>query len=89
MVFFQFLLGLGAGLTLPYTVHPNVYGLFMVCFWRPHVKFQLEQERRNKNNAIPIESIEAYIKDVFKSSLFFCIGIGPVLYKTYYLKREI
>ena len=89
MVFFQFLLGLGAGITIPSMVHQNVYGLLQICFWRPHIKFQLENERRSKDKAIPIESIEAYIKDVCKSSLFFCLSIGPVLYKTYYLEREM
>ena len=39
--------------------------------------------------AIPVESLDNYLKDIGKSFLFFWLIIGPTLYKTYYLKENM
>jgi len=49
----------------------------------------MEAEKRNKNLAVRTDQLDAYLKDIFKSALFFFIVIGPVLYKTYIKKEEI
>ena len=47
----------------------------------------MEKERRDPSLAISVTSLDNYLIDVGKSTLFFFFLIGPVIYKTYYLKE--
>lgn len=67
----------------------NVYLLIATSFLRPHLKYRMEAEKRNKNLAIRTDELDAYLKDIFKSAIFFFIVIGPVVYKTYIKNEEI
>ena len=83
MVFYRLASGLLAGLTIPVVCNENVYLVIATSFLRPHLKYRMDSEKRNKNLAVRTDELDAYLKDVFKSALFFFIVIGPVLYKVY------
>ena len=87
MVFGIFFLGVGCGITLPFVTHNNVSKLMSVCFLHPHLKYSMEKERRDPTLAINVVKLDHYILDVFKSTLLFMLMIGPIAYKTYYLKE--
>ena len=89
MVFYRLASGLLAGLTFPMICNENVYLVIATSFLRPHLKYRMEAEKRSKNLAVRTDELDAYLKDIFKSALFFFIVIGPVLYKTYIKKEEI
>ena len=86
MVFGLFFLGIGCGVTLPFVVHKNLSTAMSICFLQPHLKYQLEKEKLNPNVAVDVGRVDDYILDVGKSALLFFVLIGPVMYKTYYLK---
>ena len=83
------MLGLTAGITIPFMVHDNVYFAIATCFLSPHLKYARETSKRNVTKAIPVEHLDYYFKDIGKSFLLFLIIIGPTLYRTYYLKENI
>jgi hypothetical protein len=83
MVFYRLASGLLAGLTIPVVCNENVYLVIATSFLRPHLKYRMDAEKRNKNLAVRTDELDAYLKDIFKSALFFLIVIGPVLYKVY------
>lgn len=83
MVFYRLASGLAAGLTIPMVCNENVYLVIATSFLRPHLKYRMDAEKRNKNLAVRTDELDAYLKDIFKSGIFFFIVIGPVLYKTY------
>ena len=82
--FGKVLAGLTCGVTIPFIVHDNVYYAIATSFLSPHLKYHYERTHRNKDLAIPVESLDSYLKDIGKSFLFFWLIIGPTLYKTYY-----
>lgn len=41
----------------------------------------------DKNRAVSVDMLNAYIKDVVGSFLLFFVVIGPSFYKAYYLDR--
>ena len=89
MGFGMFFLGIGCGVTLPFVVHKNLSKAMAVCFLQPNMKYRIEKERRDPNLAIDTARVDAYILDVGKSTLLFFILLGPVLYRTYYLKEGL
>ena len=89
MVFAKFFVGLGAGMTIPFMVHDNVYYAIASCFFSPHLKFREQQRKIHANYAYDIKHLDNYFKDIAKSFLFFWLIIGPTLYITYYKKENI
>ena len=87
MGFGLFFLGIGCGVTLPFATHKNVSKLMSVCFLQPHMKYRMEKEMRDPSLAINVGKLDDYILDVGKSTLLFFLLLGPVMYKTYYLKE--
>ena len=85
--FGRVLFGLTCGITIPFVVHDNIYYAIATCFLTPHLKYHTEKTKRHHTMAIPVESLDTYVKDVGKSFLFFWFIIGPTLYKTY-IKKE-
>lgn len=89
MVFFKFAAGLAFGVALPMCCHENIYLVIATSFLKPHLKYRIEAAKRHKDHAISTQELDSYFKDIFKSFIFFWVVIGPVLYKTYYLKEEL
>jgi hypothetical protein len=89
MVVYRLAAGLVAGLTIPLVCHENVYLVIATSFLRPHLKYRMDAEKRNKNLAIRTDELDGYLKDIFKSALFFFVIIGPVVYKTYVKGEDI
>ena len=87
--FGRILLGFGCGITIPYIAHENVYYCIATCFYVPHLKYHKEKQLRHKDAAIPVEALDAYMKDVFGSFFLFFLIIGPTLYKTYVKNEDI
>ena len=81
--------GLGLGMTIPFMVNHDVYYAIATCFLSPHLNYWKEHYKKHQDKAISVESLDAYIKDVGKSFIFFWLIIGPTCYKTYYLKESI
>ena len=87
--FGRLFLGFGCGIMIPHVANHGTYYAISSCFLAPHLKFWRENKERHHDKAIPIESLDAYFIDIGKSLLFFLIIIGPTLYSTYYLKRDL
>ena len=81
--------GFAAGMTIPFVVHDNIYYAIATCFLAPHVKAHKIRSDRHKDLAIPVETLDYYIKDIGKSFIFFFMILGPTLYKTYVMKQDI
>ena len=82
-------LGLTCGVTLPFVVHEDVYYAIAVSFLSPHLKYWKNASQRDKQKALPVEALDAYMIDVTKSFLMFWIIIGPAIYQSYYRKANI
>ena len=52
MVFNRLASGFIAGLTFPMICNENVYLVIATSFLRPHLKYRMEAEKRNKNLAV-------------------------------------
>ena len=89
MVFNRIFGGFVFGMAVPMLVHENVYLTIATCFLRPHLKFRMENEKRNKDLAIPTAALDDYLIDMGKSFFLFFLLIGPVAYKTYIKKENI
>lgn len=84
MVFYRLGAGFLFGLTLPFMVKDLVYMTISNAFLRPHLKYQLEKERLDKNRAVSTTMLDNYIKDVVSSFFIFWLAIGPVVYESYF-----
>jgi hypothetical protein len=89
MVFLKFFGGMACGLAIPMVSHENVYMTIATCFLRPHLKFRMEQSTRHRDIALSTQALDAYLIDVGKSFALFWLTIGPVIFKTYYLKEDL
>ena len=89
MGFGRLVLGFTTGIALPYMVHDNLYYAIATCFYLPHLTFAKKKAKLAKQQAIPLELLDSYLKDVGKSFLLFWLLLGPTLYKTYYTKENI
>ena len=49
----------------------------------------MEQSQRHKDLAIRTDHLDAYLKDVFKSGLFFFLAAPFIFYRVYWLKEDI
>ena len=89
MGFGVFLFGVSCGLSLPFMVHKNISTAMSVCFLHPHMKYRKEKEGRDAKLALSTQQLDNYLLDVGRSTLMFFVMIGPLMYRTYYLKEEI
>jgi len=89
MVFFKFAAGLAFGVALPMYCHENLYLVIATSFLRPHLKYRIEAAKRTRDQATSTQELDSYFRDIFKSFALFWLVIGPVIYKTYYLKEEL
>lgn len=83
MVFNRLMAGFLAGITIPIVCHEQIYMVIATSFLRPHLKYRMDAEKRNKNLAVRTDELDSYLKDIFKSGVFFFLVIGPVLYQIY------
>lgn len=70
-------------------VDHTVYMTIANSFLRPHLKYRIEKEKLQKDRAIPVSMLDAYIKDMVGSFLLFWVVIGPVVYQTYFKKQPV
>ena len=89
MVFNRLVAGFGFGILFPMFCDRNVYLLIATSFLRPHLKFRMEQSKRHKDIAIRTDQLDSYLKDVFKSGLFFFLAAPFVFYRVYYKGEDI
>ena len=52
MVFYRIISGMIAGLAIPIVCNENVYLVIATSFLRPHLKYRMDTEKRNKNLAV-------------------------------------
>jgi len=50
----RFATGLSLGFAIPMIAHENIYLTIATCFLRPHLKYQIGKEKRDRNRAVPI-----------------------------------
>lgn len=82
MVFTRLGAGFICGIAVPFLVNDMVYMTIANSFLRPHLKFIIERERLKRDQAVPTQMIDSYLKDVIGSFLLFFIAIGPVVYES-------
>ena len=82
-------IGMTFGITVPFCVHDNIYYAIATCYLSPHLKYNRELKQRNPDKALPVESLDSYLKDIGKSFLFFWLIIGPTMYTTYVKKENM
>lgn len=67
----------------------TIYMFLASSFLRPHLKYRQQQANRHKDLAISTDDLDRYMKDVFKSALFFVLASPWVFYKVYWEKTDI
>lgn len=81
MVFIGLGLGFAAGLTLPFLLPYELYMFTSANLLRPHLDYREKRSKLPKDYAVTTRMLDNYLKDFFKSTLFFIIFIGPASYK--------
>ncbi len=89
MVFGKLGLGFVAGVTIPFFVNEMTYMTIANSFLRPHLAYRIEKSRMKKDQAVPTQMLDHYVKDVIGSFLLFFVAIGPVIYQSYFQNKAI
>lgn len=89
MVFLRVAAGFAFGITFPMVCHENMYLLIATSFLRPHLKYRMDADARDKNLAISLDEVDSYLADVGKSFVLFWLLLGPAVYRTYWLKEDL
>ena len=89
MVFLRIGAGFVSGALIAHNSHENVYMSIANCFVRPHWRYRkLQNEYLTKDHAVDLNLLDSYVKDVTSSFVLFWVCIGPIIYKTYFVKEE-
>lgn len=89
MVFLKLGLGLCTGIAVPFLVNEMTYMTIANSFLRPHLKYRIEREKLHKDKAVSTQMLDSYVKDVVGSFFLFFVAIGPVIYYSYFKKKQM
>lgn len=89
MVFNRLAAGFLCGVAFPMICHETIYMFLASSFLRPHLVYRQQQQHRHKDLAVSTDDLDRYLKDIFKSALFFVLASPWVFYKVYWQKVDV
>lgn len=87
MVFTRLGFGFICGVAYPMYCHEQIYILLATSFMRPHLKWRMDKDALPENGAITNEMLDAYVKDLVTSTIFFFMT-APMIFKRVYWDKE-
>ena len=77
------------GVAYPLFCDENMYMFLASSLLRPHLAYRIQRSKMDKDAALTNEILDSYLKDVFKSTLFFLFACPIMVYKIYIKKDEV